>query len=47
MVASGIQETQGESVAAFIKLITTKSAQLKQSVKPWQKVANDELLSRL
>jgi hypothetical protein len=47
MVVLGYKEKEGESLTPFYNLITTKSTQLKQSVKPWQKTTNGELVSRL
>jgi hypothetical protein len=47
MAVLGYQEKEGESLTTFYNLITTKSAQLKHSVKPWQKTTNGELASRL
>jgi hypothetical protein len=47
MVVLGYKEKEGESLTSFYNLITTKSAQLKHSVKPWLKTANGELASRL
>ncbi|KAK4031784.1 hypothetical protein C8A01DRAFT_41770 [Parachaetomium inaequale] len=47
MVVLGYQEKEGESLTPFYNLITTKSAQLKHSVKPWHKTTNGELASRL
>jgi hypothetical protein len=35
MVVLGYQEKEGESLTAFYNLNTTKSVQLKHSVKPW------------
>ena len=47
MVVLAYKEKEGESLTPFYNLITTKSAQLKHSVKPWQKTTNGELTSRL
>ena len=46
MVASGYKEKEGESVTAFYNLINTKSAQLKQSVIPWSRGGNGQIISR-
>ncbi|KAG7284789.1 hypothetical protein NEMBOFW57_009401 [Staphylotrichum longicolle] len=47
MAVLGYKEKEGESLTTFYNLITTKSVQLKQSVKPWMKTHNGELASRL
>jgi hypothetical protein len=47
MVVSGYKEKEGEVLTTYYNLITTKSAQLKHSVKPWQETFNNKLASRL
>ena len=47
MAVSGYKEKEGESLTPFYNLITTKSAWLKHSVKPWLKTGTEaELASR-
>ncbi len=42
MVVLGYKEKEGESLTQFYNLITTKSAWLKHSVKPWLKTGTED-----